>query len=202
MENFRSTLSQFKSRVASLSVSLSRTMFNIEKKISSLREEETNIKKGSKSFDSRLVIIKKALQDKLYAKYHKTIEVEIFADLIDIKDLTWSNAIEGFLYNQKFNLFVDPKYFVEAYDILKDLLLENRFYGTSLVDQERIIEKNYESENGSLADEIITDHDGARAYANFLIGRLYKAKSLMKLEILVMVLPKIAIFIEILLIAY
>jgi len=178
MENFRSTLSQFKSRVASLSVSLSRTMFNIEKKISSLREEETNIKKGSKSFDSRLVIIKKALQDKLYAKYHKTIEVEIFADLIDIKDLTWSNAIEGFLYNQKFNLFVDPKYFVEAYDILKDLLLENRFYGTSLVDQERIIEKNYESENGSLADEIITDHDGARAYANFLIGRLYKAKSI------------------------
>ncbi len=177
MEDFRNSLSSFKSKISSLSVSLSRTIFNIEKKISTLRDEEVNIKKGSKSYDSRLVSIKDALSLRLYEKYHKNIEVDIFADLIDIKDLSWSNAIEGFLYNQKFNLFVEPKYFLDAYNILKNLLLENRFYGTSLVDQERIIEKNYVAENGSLADEIITDHEGARAYTNFLIGRLYKANS-------------------------
>lgn len=178
MEDFRNALSSFKNKVSSLSVSLSRTIFNVEKKIASLRDEETAIKKGSKSFDSRLVAIKNELSKRLYDKYHKDIEVDIFADLIDIKDLSWSNAIEGFLYNQKFNLFVDPKYFLDAYNILRGLLLENRFYGTSLVDQERIIEKNYLAENGSLADEIITDHEGARAYTNFLIGRLYKANSI------------------------
>ena len=178
MEDFRDALATFKAKVASLSVSLSRTIFNIDKKISSLRVDQDNIKRGSKSFDPRLTQIKDALQAKLFEKYHKTIEVKLFADLIDIRDLNWSNAIEGFLFNQKFNLFVEPQYFLDSYNILRNLLLENRFYGTSLVDQERIIEKNYVAENGSLADEIITDHEGARAYTNFLIGRLYKANSI------------------------
>ena len=178
MEDFRDALATFKAKVASLSVSLSRTIFNIDKKISSLRVDQDNIKRGSKSFDPRLTQIKDALQAKLFEKYHKTIEVKLFADLIDIRDLNWSSAIEGFLFNQKFNLFVEPQYFLDSYNILRNLLLENRFYGTSLVDQERIIEKNYVAENGSLADEIITDHEGARAYTNFLIGRLYKANSI------------------------
>ena len=178
LENFRVVLTSFKNKVSSLSVSLSRSVFNIEKKIATLRDDEVNIKKGSKSYDQRLVKIKHRLEDELYDKYHKHIDVDIFADLIDIKDLSWSNAIEGFLYGQKFNLFVEPKYFLDAYKILRNLLLEYRYYGTSLVDQERIIEKNYVAQNGSLADEIITDHEGARAYTNYLIGRLYKANSI------------------------
>ncbi len=178
LENFRVVLTSFKNKVSSLSVSLSRSVFNIEKKIATLRDDEVNIKKGSKSYDQRLVTIKHRLEDGLFDKYHKHIDVDIFADLIDIKDLSWSNAIEGFLYGQKFNLFVEPKYFLDAYKILRNLLLEYRYYGTSLVDQERIIEKNYVAQNGSLADEIITDHEGARAYTNYLIGRLYKANSI------------------------
>lgn len=178
LDNFRDVLTVFKSKVSSLSVSLSRTVFNIEKKISTLKDDEVNIKKGSKSYDERLVEIKHKLEEALYEKFHKNIEVDIFADLIDIKDLSWSNAIEGFLYGQKFNLFVDPKYFLDAYKILRNLLLEYHYYSTSLVDQERIIEKNYDAQDGSLADEIITDYDGARAYTNYLIGRLYKANSI------------------------
>lgn len=178
LDQFRDILNGFKSKIASLSVSLSRTIANIEKKISTLREEEVNIKRGTKSYDNRLMSIKKDLENGLFEKYHKHINVHIFADLIDIKDLSWSNAIEGFLNNHKFNLFVDPKYFVDAYKILKDLLLNYRYYGTSLVDEERIIERNYQIEPGSLAEEIDTDHAGARAYANYLIGRLYKARTI------------------------
>lgn len=178
LENFRQVLSSFKGKISSLSVSVSRIIFNIEKKIASLKDDEVNIKKGSKSYDNRLVTIKHRLEDELFDKFGRRIDVDIYADLIDIKDLSWSNAIEGFLYGQKFNLFVEPKYFLEAYKILKKLLLEYKYYGTSLVDQERIIEKNYLAQNGSLADEIITDHEGARAYTNYLIGRLYKANSI------------------------
>ncbi|MFA7111602.1 MAG: SbcC/MukB-like Walker B domain-containing protein, partial [Bacilli bacterium] len=134
--------------------------------------------KGSKSYDSRLVDIKNRLQQGLFNKFHKAITVDIYADLVDINDMSWSNAIEGFLYNQKFNLFVDPKYYIDAYKILRDLLNEYRFFGTSLIDQERIIERNYQAEVGSLADEIVTQHAGARAYTNFLVGRLYKANTI------------------------
>lgn len=175
---FRSVLSNFKENVSTLAISLARTIANLDKKISSLKEEELNMKKGTKPFDYRLISIKNSLKDELRIKFNKEIEVELYCDLIDIKDLSWSNAIEGYLFAQKFNLFVAPKYYLDAYKILKRLLEENRYYGTALVDQENIIKRNYQYESDSLASEVETDHEGARAYTNFLIGRLFKAENL------------------------
>ena len=138
------------------------------------------MKQGQKPYSAVLVRIKNELEKMLEEKYGKHIEVNIFADLIDIKDMSWSNAIEGYLSGQKFNLFVAPKYYIDAYNCLKKLLSTYQFYGTALVDQERIIERDYKCENNSLAEEIITDDEGARAYCNFLIGRLYKANNVVE----------------------
>lgn len=173
---FGKELEPFRTKVASLAVSISRTCSQIMKKIETLQKEEASMKMGQKAYPAGLLTIKNRLEEELYNKYHKTIEVNIYCDLIDIRDLSWSDAIEGYLAPQKFNLFVAPKYYVDAYKILKEILREENFYGTALVDEERIIERNYQSEVGSLADEIKTTHDGARAYTNFLVGRLYKAK--------------------------
>ena len=170
-------MAAFKGKVSNLAISLARTISQIQKKITSLREEELSMKKGVKPYNSSLLNIKNQLERELSLKFNKPIEVNIFADLIDINNMAWSNAIEGYLFNQKFNLFVAPRYYMDAYNILRRLLSASSFYGTALVDQERIIEKNYICEDGSLASEIVTDNEGARAYANFLIGRLYKANS-------------------------
>ena len=176
--NFRRQLFLFKNNVSSLATSLARSISQTEKKIAALREEEKNIKHGEKAYDYRLVSIKNKLQNSLKDKFGKDIPVEIYADLVDIHDLSWSNAIEGYLVAQKFNLFVAPKYYIEAYKILKHLLDEYKYYGTSLVDQEKIINRDFEAEEDSLATEILTDHEGARAYTNFLIGRLHKSATI------------------------
>lgn len=178
LETFKDALKEFKDNVSSLATSLARITANLEKKIQNLKEEELMVKKGSKSFDHRLKSIKEALQIELSNRFNKKIEVELFCDLIDIKDQSWANAIEGYLYNQKFNLFVPPKYYSEAYKILRRILEEYHYYATALVDQEKIIERNFNMEKGSLAEEIETTHEGARAYTNYLIGRLYKAEDI------------------------
>lgn len=172
--DWRTSLSAFKSEIAALAVSFARTIRDLEIKNSHLKEDLSSLDKGIKSYDASLSSIKRELKEELNRRYSKNISVELFADLIDIKDKTWTNAIEGFLYNQKFNLFVEPKYYEEAYSILKELLVKYRFYGTALVDQEKIIQRNFVANRGSLAEEILTDNDGARAYANFLIGKLMK----------------------------
>lgn len=177
LNDLKINLASFKTKVGTLAISISRTSNLLNKKIASLKDEETSMKLGKKAYNPKLVEIKERLEEELFKKYNKSIAVNIFADLIDIKDLSWSNAIEGYLYNQKFNLLVEPKYYIDAYKILRNLLSERQFYGTALIDQERIIERNYQAEIGSLADEIKTNNDGARAYTNFLIGRLYKASS-------------------------
>lgn len=175
--DFRTKLSNFKNNVSTLAISIARNISNIEKKIAKLREEEKTIKTGTKSYSEILITIRKKLEEDLKEKFHKDIPVSIYADLIDIKDLSWSNAIEGFLAGQKFNLFVAPKYYIEAYKSLAKLVDLYRYYSISIVDEEKIIERNYRCEPESLAEEIITDHEGARAYTNFLIGRLHKSMS-------------------------
>ena len=180
LDSLKSIMLSFKQKVSSLAITLARTISNIDKKIRALRDEEISMKQGQKPYSAVLVRIKNELEKMLEEKYGKHIEVNIFADLIDIKDMSWSNAIEGYLSGQKFNLFVAPKYYIDAYNCLKKLLSTYQFYGTALVDQERIIERDYKCENNSLAEEIITDDEGARAYCNFLIGRLYKANNVVE----------------------
>ena len=176
LTNLRDTLLIFKNNVSNLAVSLARTIQSIEREIRDIKEQESDIKKGTKTYDSRLTYIKRALEERLEKQFGKHIDVSIYADLIDIHDLRWSNAIEGLLYAQKFNLFVAPKYYDDAYKILRNLLNEYSFYGTALVDEEKIINREPECQPGSLAEEIDTDHDGARAYTNFLLGRVHKSK--------------------------
>ncbi|MBQ9266053.1 MAG: AAA family ATPase [Bacilli bacterium] len=178
LNDFRDALMLYKNKISSLAVSLARTIQNLEKSIRGIREQENEMKSGSKAYDSRLVMVKARLEQELQIQFGHKIEVAIYADLVDIDDLSWSNAIEGFLSGQKFNLFVAPKYYASTYKILRRLLDEYKFYGTALVDEEKIIERGFVAESGSLAEEIITDHEGAKAYTNFLIGRLHKSKNI------------------------
>jgi len=174
---WRDALSLFKQLVSALSVSIGRTIVAADQKTSLLRQQEADMRNGGKSYERSLALIKQELATELALRHKKTIEVAIYADLIDIKNPLWANAVEGFLHSQKFNLFVEPAYYFEAYEILKELLLKYHYYGTTLVDQEKIIERRYLADANSLAEEITTDHVGARGYTNFLIGRLNKCKT-------------------------
>ena len=175
LSQFRDTLVLFKQKVSNFTVSLAKNIEKVDKQIRELRSQKEGMQSGTKPYDRRLTYIKDQLEARLEQQFNKHIEVSIFADLVDIEDLSWSNAIEGLLYSQKFNLFVPPKYYDDAYKILRKLLQDIQFYGTALVDEEKIIERDYTCQPGSLAEEIKTDHEGARAYTNFLIGRVHKS---------------------------
>jgi uncharacterized protein YPO0396 len=176
--SWKDSLFNFKQLISAFCVSFARTIKELENKVNVLNIEQNSLNSGVKSYDSNLNAIRNELRDKLSAKFNRDIDVSFFADLIDIDDKKWTNAIEGFLANQKFNIFVDSEYYKDAYNILKDLLIKYHYYGTALVDQEKLIARNFEALDGSLAEEIITDHKGASAYTNFLIGRLIKCDTI------------------------
>ena len=178
LQSWRDQLSLFKQQVSALAFTLGKTITSYDQKTALLRLQENDLRNGGKSYERTLTTIKRELADELSKRHNKVVNVEIYADLIDIKTPKWTNAIEGFLHNQKFNIFVDSQFYLEAYDILKVLLEKYRYYATTLVDVDRIIERNFVAEKGSLATEIITDHPGALAYSNFLIGRLMKCNTI------------------------
>ncbi len=177
LEKWREKLSLFKQRLSVFSVTLTRIIQSADHEQALLRQQEIDLQNGGKPYERSLVQIRTELQNVLSNRHGRTVKVDFFADLIDVKDQKWRNAIEGIMSNQRFNMFVEGEYYLEAYDILKNLLGEYRYYGTTLVDQDRLIERNYRCDKNSLAEEIATDHVGAEAYANFLVGRLQKCKT-------------------------
>ena len=174
LSSWKESIQVFKNLISAFALSTSKTLMNLNQRLKRLKEQQVNLQSGIKSYNPELNAIKNELKRQLETKYQREIEVAFFADLIDIRDKKWINACEGFMHNQKFYIFVEPRYYREAYGILKELTAKHRFYETALVDQEKIISRGYTADEDSLAEEIITDHEGARAYANFLIGRLIK----------------------------
>ena len=177
LNNWRETLTKFKQLVSAASVNVSRSLLTLDRDTAALKQEETNMRAGGKPYEFALTSIKRELQARLNERFRKSIDVHILADLIDIKTPLWKNAIEGYLYSQKLNLIVPEQYYLQAYDILKELLEKYHYFGTQLVDVGAILERNYVAEVNSLAEEIVTEHEGAQAYVNFLIGRLKKCKT-------------------------
>ena len=110
----------------------------------------------------------------LTEKAGKPISVQILADLLDIPDPRWINVIEGYLNRQKQYLLVEPAYYIEALVYYNQIRKEHHLYDVSLIDGEKVLAEAPKSLTGSLAEEIVTDHPQARAYVDYLLGRVIK----------------------------
>ena len=143
--------------------------------LSNLNQDVSHMSGGSKPFNAQFLAVKNELEREL-VKLHKDAKVQIYCDLVDITDKRWTKAIEVAIYSQKFNLFVNEEYFEEADAILKQILSRN-FIRVSLVDSERLIEKGFKAKDDSVATVISTNHEGARAYTNYLLGGIYKCET-------------------------
>lgn len=139
-----------------------------------VKKQQLNDSTTGKSYDYNFIQVKNQLQHALEDHFNEKVEVQIYADLVDIKSSRWVKAIEGFISSQKLNLFVEDKYYFAANKILPEIMRRNRYYRTGLVDSAKLREQNFVCDNHSVAEEIVTNHQGARDYTNFLLGRIYK----------------------------
>jgi uncharacterized protein YPO0396 len=142
-----------------------------------LEREIADLEKGIKPYEAALRELRETIAAELGAKYGTGVKVEIFAELLEIKDPAWRNAIEGYLHTQKFYLLVEPRCFVEALQIYDRLKFERKFYEIGLVDLEKVQAANPQALPGSLAEEVETDNPAARAYADYLLGQVIKCET-------------------------
>lgn len=176
--DFRDAIVSFKNSCMELAVSIRKEHARLVQEINYTRQQQNNSEIGGKLYDYQLVQIRSQLENALSNHYGKKIKVYIYADLVDVKSAKWVKAIEGFIFSQKLNMFVDEEYYEAANRILPEIMRRNHYYRTGLVDSEKLADANFIAERGSLAEEILTDHDGARDYTNFLMGKIYKCNDL------------------------
>ncbi len=78
------------------------------------QEMVEDLRHDRKPYRKELRQIQKALQETMTRQYGRTIRVGIFADLFDITDEKWKNAIEGRLGRIKYSLVTAPEAAVDA----------------------------------------------------------------------------------------
>lgn len=142
-----------------------------------------NLEKGIKPFPEQVNALKRLLEEKLFERYNKTVEVNILADLLEIQDQRWRNAVEGYLDKQKFYLLVPQEYYHEALRIYDQERRSKTIYDAGLVDIGKL-RKTFIKKPliGSLAEEVETENADARLYANYLLGGVMKCEQVEELN--------------------
>ena len=152
---------------------LSEATEDIKKAVLQRHELETAIKKlesGIMQYPAKAQAFKDAVAYGLYKKYGHTVNVDFFADLIDVTDEEWHNAVEGYLNTQRMNLIIEPEYFRDAYNIYKEKRHEIGAYEYRIVDCDKVLKANRNIVQDSLSDVVSSDNIYATAYAEYLMG--------------------------------
>ena len=144
-------------------------------------EELEQLKIGNKAYPRELDEARTILQNRLYQETGKSVAVEILADLLDIRDEKWRNAVEGYMANNKLSLIVEPKYARTAMKIYQELDKE-KYYQVAVLDTERVLADHHQVLDNALAEEVETSRDYVRAYVDFLLGKVVKCSDIDELR--------------------
>ena len=129
-----------------------------------------------------MIKLRDLIQDGLYEKHGKNVEVNILADLLEIKHELWRRPIETYLGPQRFYLFLDEEYFNDALVIYNQYKDEYNLNDFGIVDSEKILKVQSHLEKGCLAEEISTSNKYARKFIDNLLGTLIKCDDVRELR--------------------
>ena len=151
------------------------------KELTKAQEEIAQLKAGNKAYPKELEAVREILQTQLFLKTGKSVVVEVLADLLEVRDDAWRNAIEGYLGNNKLLLTVEPKYAKAAMEIYKELD-PKKYYRVAVLDTEKVLSDEQPVQKGALAEEVEAGRDYAQAYMNFQLGKVIKCDSVDELR--------------------
>lgn len=129
-------------------------------------------------FPQQTITLKKAIE-KEFERRNIHSSVHILAELLEITDEKWRNAVEGYFHQQKFYLIVEPEY----YDIALEVYDRKRaqIHTAGIINTKKI-PLGDEIKNESLAYVVKSENRYAKAYANYLLGRVVRCENVGELE--------------------
>ena len=146
-----------------------------------LQEELSKLKAGSKAYPKYLERARSHMEQRLWEKTGKAVEVYVLADLLDIRDETWRNAVEGYLANNKLSLVVAPAFARAAMEIYEELD-KGEYYNVAVLDTEKAGKGSFETEEGALWEEVTVREAYLQPFINLLLGKVTKCRSLDELR--------------------
>lgn len=167
---------------------IEQTKFIEEQKLNSLSERKTEItseisqlKSGQKPYDRGLIAFKCDLEEAYLRQTGQPLNAEIFADLIEMVDESWHNAVEGYLGNRRYHLIVEPEKYYAVSKIFKQIRKNSNYplHLIGIADIGKIKEKEHlELFPDCLAEKVTAQNANARIYIKYLMGRVVCCENL------------------------
>lgn len=161
---------------------LQKRVQQLEQDINALRLKIVNLEKGIKPYPEAVTALRKLLEKEIFVEFHKTVNLHPLADLLEIKNLQWQNAIEGYLATQKFYLMVPTEYYDFALRIYDSAKKEKGLFDVGIVNI-AAVRKHYQGniDKNSLAEEVESANSDALLYAKFILGKVIKCSEVTQL---------------------
>jgi len=170
--NIRSEYKQFFNLILSFKDDILSKYKYLDSEILTVNNEISKLNQGIKQYPLKALELKEIINKRLKEKYGLEIKVDFLSDLIEIKDESWRNAIEGYLNTQRMYLVIAPEYFQDAYDIYKEIRHEKKIFEYRIIDCEKVFnDKKFICLN-SLSEKIKSDNEYANAYIEFALGKV------------------------------
>ena len=138
-----------------------------------------DLRNDRKHYEPALNDVRKKLEILLNNIYHDRVKVSVFADLFDVTDDEWKNAIEGRLGRVKYGLVVAPEYALEAARLFREM---KTFEGIQLINTAAIKRDMPQTREGSLYEAVHAEADYADLCLKQYLGRVMKCRTVEELH--------------------
>ncbi len=172
LDSYGRFVEETKKKVIRESIRIEQDRLRLSEKKSKLVSKKTNLEKGVFQYDSEITTLMNAIREEGLKKYNKDISVCPLCELIEIKEEfeRHRNAIEGYLSDHRFDLFVPEQYLDFALSIYTDQKEKKNIHSVGLINTSLI--PNVDVDNKSLAFMLKTNNTKAQKYINYLLGNV------------------------------
>lgn len=138
-----------------------------------------DMKHDRKPYDENLRSARSALSQQLSDRYEQTVKVQIFADLFDVQEEEWKNAIEGRMGRLKHSLITEPQYAHEAAVLFRNM---KQYENVDLINSKAIADSKPDCMEGSLYEAVKTQEAYVDVCLKRYLGHIIKCRSVEELE--------------------
>lgn len=146
--------------------------------IEKLSKEIKDLEQNKLTYDRNVTMLKEEIQREFSARGIAS-DVHILADLLEISDSKWQNAVEGYLNSQRFYIITEPEYYdiaAEVYDRYK-----SKIHTAAIVNTAKL-KTDVTPDITSLASVVTSENRYAYAYICYLLGRVTMCESVSELK--------------------
>lgn len=166
-------------KVQIIDVGMQVEMNKINAAIEALQQRLRELENRKLTYPDNTIKLKKAIESEFIKRGIKS-KVFIVAELLEITDELWKNAVEGYFNTQKFNLIVEPEFYSTALNIYNR---NQHIIHTAGIVNTRRLEMGSAVDNQSLAYVVHSENRYAKAYANYVLGRVVRCSNVKELDV-------------------